>query len=202
MSSQTQSRLTPEEYLALERQAETRSEYLNGELFAMSGASRRHNLITVNITAGLHAQLRQRPCEVYTSDMRLKVSPTGLYTYPDVVVVCETPQFEDAELDTLLNPTLIVEVLSRSTEDYDRGGKFEHYRRLDSLQEYLLVAQDRCHIVHYTREPEHTWLLSETTQFHDRLRLPSAGAELSVADMYAKVRFDAEPKPLSQKDTP
>ena len=128
----------------------------------MSGASRRHNLITVNITAGLHAQLRQRPCEVYTSDMRLKVSPTGLYTYPDVVVVCETPQFEDAELDTLLNPTLIVEVLSRSTEDYDRGGKFEHYRSLDSLQEYLLVA---CHIVHYTREPAQTWRLSETTRF-------------------------------------
>ena len=202
MSSQTQSRLTPEEYLALERQAETRSEYLNGELFAMSGASRRHNLITVNITAGLHAQLRQRPCEVYASDMRLKVSPTGLCTYPDVVVVCETPQFEDAELDTLLNPTLIVEVLSRSTEDYDRGGKFEHYRRLDSLQEYLLVAQDRCHVVHYTRELAQTWLLSETTQFDDRLRLPSAGAELLVADMYARVRFDAWPKPLSQKDTP
>lgn len=191
MSSQTPSRLTPEEYLALERQAETKSEYLNGELFAMSGASRRHNLITVNITAGLHAQLRQRPCEVYTSDMRLKVSPTGLYTYPDVVVVCETPQFEDTELDTLLNPTLIVEVLSRSTEDYDRGGKFEHYRSLDSLQEYLLVAQDRCHIVHDTREPAQTWRLSETTRFDDRLRLPSVGTELLVADMYAKVRFDA-----------
>ncbi len=191
MSSQTQSRLTPEEYLALERQAEAKREYLNGELFAMSGASRRHHLITVNIAAGLHAQLRQRPCEVYTSDMRLKVSPTGLYTYPDVVVVCETPQFEDAELDTLLNPTLIVEVLSRSTEDYDRGGKFEHYRSLDSLQEYLLVAQDRCHIVHDTREPAQTWRLSETTRFDDRLRLASAGAELLVADMYAKVRFDA-----------
>ena len=191
MSSQTQSRLTPEEYLALERQAEAKSEYLNGELFAMSGASRRHNLITVNIAAGLHAQLRQRPCEVYTSDMRLKVSPTGPYTYPDVVVACETPQFEDADLDTLLNPTLIVEVLSRSTEDYDRGGKFEHYRSLDSLREYLLVAQERCHIVRYTREPEHTWLLSETTRFDDRLRLASVGAELPVADMYAKVRFDA-----------
>lgn len=191
MSSQTQSRLAPEEYLALERRAETRSAYLKGELFAMSGASRRHNLITVNITAGLHAQLRQRPCEVYTSDMRLKVSPTGLYTYPDVVVVCETPQFEDAELDTLLNPTPIVEVLSRSTEDSSRGGKFEHYRRLDSLQEYLLVAQDRCHIVHDTREPAQTWRLSETTRFDDRLRLPSLSAELLVADMYAKVRFDA-----------
>ena len=190
MASQLQSHLTSEEYLALERQAQTKSEYLNGEIFAMSGASRRHNLITVNIAAGLHAQLRQQPCEVYTSDMRLKVSPTGLYTYPDVIVVCGEPQFEDAEVDTLLNPTVIVEVLSKSTEDYDRGGKFEHYRTLDSLQEYLLVAQDRCHIVHYTRQPDNTWLLSETTRFEDRLQLRSLTAELVVAEAYAKVRFD------------
>lgn len=190
MSSQLQPHLTPKEYLAQERQAQTKSEYLNGEIFAMSGASRRHNLITVNIAAGLHVQLRQQPCEVYTSDMRVKVSPTGLYTYPDVVVVCGEPQFEDTELDTLLNPTLIVEVLSKSTEDYDRGGKFEHYRTLDSLQEYLLVAQERCHIVHYTRQPDNTWLLSETTLFEDRLQLPSLTAELIVAEAYAKVRFD------------
>lgn len=192
MSSPLHSRFTPEEYLAQERQAQTKSEYLNGEIFAMSGASRRHNLITVNITAGLHAQLRQRPCEVYTSDMRVKVSPTGLYTYPDVVVVCDEPQFEDAELDTLLNPTLIVEVLSKSTEDYDRGSKFEHYRSLDSLQEYVLVAQDRCHIVHYIRQPGNTWVLSETQLLNDRLPLPSLGGELLVSEVYAKVRFDEE----------
>ena len=192
MSTQTQSRFTPEEYLTLERQAQHKSEYLNGEIFAMSGASRRHNLITLNIGAGLHAQLRQRLCEVYTSDMRVKVSPTELYTYPDVVVVCDTPQFEDAELDTLLNPTLIVEVLSKSTADYDRGGKFEHYRTLASLQEYLLVAQDRCHIVHYIRQPDNTWVLSETHVLNDRLPLPSLSAQLLVSEAYTKVQFDEE----------
>ena len=192
MSTQTQPRLPPEEYLTLERQAQHKSEYLNGEIFAMSGASRRHNLITVNIAAGLHAQLRQRLCEVYTNDMRVKVSPTGLYTYPDVVVVCDTPQFEDAELDTLLNSTLIVEVLSKSTADYDRGGKFEHYRSLDSFQEYLLVAQDRCHIVHYIRQPDNTWVLSETQLLSDRLSLPSLDGELLVSEVYAKVQFDEE----------
>ena len=192
MSTQIQSHLTPEEYLALERQAQTKSEYLNGEIFAMSGASRQHNLITVNVAAELHARLRQRPCEVYISDMRVKVSPTGLYTYPDVVVACEEPQFEDAEIDTLLNPTLIVEVLSQSTADYDRGGKFEHYRSLDSFQEYLLVAQDRCHIVHYIRQPNHTWVLSETSLLSDRLSLPSLDGELLVSEVYAKVQFDEE----------
>jgi Uma2 family endonuclease len=192
MSSQLQSRVTSKEYLALERQAQIKSEYLNGEIFAMSGASRRHNLITVNIAAELYAQLRQQPCEVYTSDMRVKISPTGLYTYPDVVVACKEPQFEDAEIDTLLNPTLIVEVLSQSTADYDRGGKFEHYRSLDSFQEYLLVAQDRCHIVHYIRQPHHTWVLSETHLLSDHLSLPSLGGELVVSEAYAKVQFDEE----------
>ena len=122
MSSQAKAHLTAEEYLALERKAPYKSEYLKGEVFAMTGASRRHNLISLNIGAELRAQLRQRPCEVYTSDMRVKLGATGLYTYPDVVVVCGEPAFEDAEVDTLLNPILLVEVLSKSTEDYDRGG--------------------------------------------------------------------------------
>jgi Uma2 family endonuclease len=187
MSSQPQQRVTPEEYLALERKAQYKSEYLNGEIFAMSGASREHNIICVNTSATLHSQLRQRPCEVYAGDMRVKVSPTGLYTYPDVVVVCEEPQFEDAEVDTLLNPTLIVEVLSPSTEDYDRGTKFEHYRTLASLQEYLLVSQDKYHIVHYVRQADTTWVLSETTHGGDSLHLPSIGCNLSVAEIYAKV---------------
>ena len=122
MSSQAKAHLTAEEYLALERKALYKSEYLKGEVFVMTGASRRHNLISLNIGAELRAQLRQRPCEVYTSDMRVKLGATGLYTYPDVAVVCGEPAFEDAEVDTLLNPILLVEVLSKSTEDYDRGG--------------------------------------------------------------------------------
>jgi Uma2 family endonuclease len=189
MSLQPQTRFTPEEYLTLERKALYKSEYLNGEIFAMSGASREHNLICVNVSSVLHGQLRQRPCETYAGDMRVKVSPTGLYTYPDVVVVCDEPQFEDAQVDTLLNPTLIVEVLSPSTEDYDRGTKFEHYRTLPSLQEYLLISQDRIHIVHYTRQTDSTWVLSETNRQEGLIHLPSIAGNLSVAEIYAKVPF-------------
>lgn len=192
MTTQTQPRITPEEYLALERKAQYKSEYLNGEILAMFGASREHNLISVNVSGELRAQLKQRPCEVYSSDMRVQVRPTGLYTYPDVVGVCGEPRFADAELDTLLNPTLIVEVLSPSTEDYDRGTKFEHYRTLTSLQEYVLVAQDRCHVVHYTRQADNTWVLSETTRKDDQILLPSIACNLSLTEVYARVQI-AEP---------
>jgi Uma2 family endonuclease len=189
MPSQAKTRMTTEEYLALERQALSKSEYFNGEVFAMSGASRRHNLISLNIGAVLRAQLKQRPCEIYTNDMRVKISRTGLYTYPDVVVVCGEPAFEDAEVDTLLNPLVLVEVLSKSTADYDRGEKFEHYRTLPSLQEYLLVAQERCHIVHYTRQPDHTWLLAETSALTDQIHFPSLACDLALSEVYAKVRL-------------
>lgn len=187
VQSQPQPRVTPEEYLTVERKALTKSEYLNGEIFPTPGASREHNLICVNISTSLNTQLRQSVYEVYAGDMRVRVNPTGLYTYPDVTVVCSEPQFEDAEVDILLNPTLIVEVLSPSTEDYDRGGKFEHYRTLPSLQEYLLVAQDRCHIVYYTRQDNGTWLLSETARIEDHLHLPSIDCTLSLTEIYAKV---------------
>ena len=190
MSVQTQQRFTPEEYLARERQAQYKSEYFNGEIFAMSGASREHNLISMNISAALHLQLRQRPCEVYAGDMRVKVSPTGLYTYPDVVVVCEEPRFEDAEVDTLLNPTLVVEVLSPSTEDYDRGRKFEHYPTLASLQEYVLVAQGKHHVAHYVRQANNTWIFSDTTGSDTQILPPSINCVLSMNEIYAKVPFD------------
>src|SRR5947208_11419299 len=125
--------ITPEEYLAIDHKAEYKSEYFNGEMLAMSGASEQHVSIVANVMYLLVGQLKRRPCKAYSSDMRVKVSPTGLYTYPDVIVVCGQPQFADEQKDTLLNPTLIVEVLSESTKDYDRGEKFEHYRTLASL---------------------------------------------------------------------
>ena len=140
MSSQIQKHYTPEEYLALERQAQYKSEYYAGEIFAMAGASRWHNLIVTNVLRELSLQLKGRPCTTYPSAMRVKISPTGLYTYPDVTVVCGAARFEDTQQDTLLNPTLIVEVLSESTEAYDRGGKFAHYRKLNSLLEYVLIT--------------------------------------------------------------
>ena len=187
MSSQTQQRYTPEEYLARERQAQYKSEYYAGDIFAMAGASRWHNLIVANVIGELRSQLKGRPCTTYPSDMRLKVSPTGLYTYPDVTVVCGAAQFEDTQQDTLLNPTLIVEVLSESTEAYDRGGKFAHYRKLASLLEYVLIAPTKPHVEHYVRQPDNRWLLAEADSLHDTLHLPSIDCHLALAEVYDKV---------------
>jgi Uma2 family endonuclease len=192
MSLQTKPLLTPEEYLALERHAEYKSEYVAGEVFALAGASERHNLIVGNVFAGLHTQFKQRPCKVYASDMRVKVQATGLYTYPDVVAVCHAVQFEDDWQDTLLNPTLIVEVLSESTEGYDRGKKFAHYRKLESLQEYVLIAQDTDHIEHYIRQPNQQWLLTESDRLLETIFLPSIDCQLVMADVYDKVEVEVE----------
>ncbi len=188
-------RYTAAEYLALERAAETKSEYLGGEIFAMAGASRRHNLITGSVVTRLTTQLESRPCEVYPSDMRVRVPATDLYTYPDVVVVCEEPRFEDAELDVLLNPTVLVEVLSPSTAGYDRGIKFDCYRTIESLREVLFIAQDSTHVVHYVRQNDGTWNLSETRDPEGRLTLASIGAQLLLAEVYAKVDFEQSPRP-------
>src|SRR5919108_290049 len=177
---------TPEEYLALERAARHKSEYVNGRIYALAGASRAHNLIAGNVFAELRAQLRGRPCEAYINDMRVKVSQTGLYTYPDVAALCGEPQFEDAHLDTLLNPTVIVEVLSESTEGYDRGEKFAHYRRLESLREYVLIAQDKVRIERYVRDGER-WVLTEIDSLDDTLALASIGCELRLREVYERV---------------
>jgi Uma2 family endonuclease len=192
MSSQTQQHYTPEEYLALERQAQCKSEYYAGEIFAMAGASRWHNLIVANVIGELRAQLKGRPCTTYPSDMRVKVSPTGLYTYLDVIVVCGEALFEDNQQDTLLNPTLIVEVLSESTEAYDRGGKFAHYRKLTSLMEYVLITQTKPHIEHYVRQLDNRWLLAEADSLHDTVHLASIDCQLALAEVYDKVDIVGE----------
>ena len=189
MSTNPVIRLTPEQYLALERKAKTKSEFYNGEMFAMSGASRWHNLIAGNVLTEINLQLRERRCTVYPSDMRVKVSPAGLYTYPDVTVVCGEAQLEDQHFDTLLNPTLIVEVLSKTTAAYDQGEKFEQYRKLASLQEYLLIAQDKYHLTRYSRQPDSQWLLLETYSEADTVTLRSIECHLALADVYAKVDF-------------
>lgn len=191
MSLQPRTYLTPEEYLAIERKAEFKSEYFNGEMFAMAGASERQVLIVTNLVAELRGQLRRRPCTVYSTDLRVRVSPTGLYTYPDVVVVCGQPQLADDQKDTLLNPTVIIEVLSDSTKDYDRGGKFQHYRTLASLTEYVLVAQDKCHVEHCVRQPENRWLLSETDELKDTIHLSSIECNLALVEVYDKVDLSA-----------
>ena len=183
--------MTPKEYLAMERASEYRHEYDQGEVREMTGASRSHNLLVISIGAELYEQLRQRACEVYTIAMRVKVSNTGLYAYPDVVVVCGKPQFEDNQFDTLLNPTVIIEALSDSTEEYDRGKKFARYRKLDSLTDYLLIAQDRMHVEQFTRQQNDTWLFSEAEQPTAVIRLASIDSELLLETIYEKVSLAA-----------
>ncbi|MBI5589943.1 MAG: Uma2 family endonuclease [Deltaproteobacteria bacterium] len=176
-----------EDYLAQERSGSTRNEYFAGDVFAMAGGSEAHNLIAGNTYAGLHAQFRLRPCRVYPSDMRVKISQTSLYTYPDISIVCGQSQFEDDHRDTLLNPTVIIEVLSPSTESYDRGKKFQNYRMIASLQEYLLISQDARHIEHYVRQSDHNWLLSEVSAMDDVIFMPSVESKLAVSDVYEKI---------------
>jgi len=182
-------RFTPAEYLALERAAEIKSELIDGHIVAMSGVSREHSLVAINLASHLNRQLEHRPCEVHGSDLRVRVSNTGLYTYPDVSVVCGEPEFEDEHFDTLLNPTVIFEVLSPSTEAYDRGEKFARYRRLASLREYVLVAQDRPRVERFTRQGE-AWVLTAFDEIEAVVELSSIGCALSLGEIYAKVRFD------------
>jgi Uma2 family endonuclease len=181
--------ITVEEYLALERAAEYKSEYYNGEIFAMAGAMEPHNLISNNISGELYVQLKPRPCRVYPSDMRLKVSASGLYTYPDVMVVCGEVQFDDDVMDTILNPILIVEVLSKSTESYARGAKFEQYSKLSSLQEYLLVSQYRHRVEQFTKQGSGQWLLATYEKLDEVINLPSISCKLAIQDIYLKVKF-------------
>src|SRR5580704_10178289 len=191
MSSQPSTFLTPAEYLEIERRAERKSEYFQGEMFAMAGASYAHVVIVGNLSHELKLRLKAGPCGVYSSDLRLRVAPNGLYTYPDVMVICGGPQFADDRKDTVVNPVLIVEVLSESTEAYDRGKKFEQYRALPSLREYLLVAQDAPRIEQYTRQPDDRWLLSETSGGDTSIQLASVDCVLPLAGIYDQIEWQA-----------
>ncbi|HRI58060.1 MAG TPA: Uma2 family endonuclease [Anaerolineae bacterium] len=192
MQQQQRRYVTPQEYIENERRSEFRSEYLAGEIYAMSGATRKHNVIVRNISRRLDPQRDGQACELYTNDMRVEVSTTGLYTYPDVVIVCGQPRFKDANEDTLLNPTVLIEVLSSSTASYDRGEKFEHYGALPSLTDYLLVSQDRAAIEQRVRT-EHEWQLTFHYGLEAVVPLPAVGCELRLADVYEGILF-ADPK--------
>jgi Uma2 family endonuclease len=175
----------------MERQSEVKHEYLRGTLFAMAGASRWHNLIVTNVARELSLQLKGKPCEVYPSDMRVRIQDTDLYTYPDIVVVCGTPRFEDTVRDTLLNPIVIIEVLSPSTEGHDRGAKFAHYRRIESLRQYVLITPDAPRIEWYTRQEEsRLWYLQETEGLETEMSLESITCQLQLAEVFDKVEFD------------
>ncbi len=182
-------KMTPQEYLSWEESQPVRHEYLDGQVFAMAGASPEHNDIVANALGALRDALRHKPCRVRGTDQRVKIPRTGLYTYPDVLVVCGEAEYEDEKRTTLQNPTVIVEVLSESTESYDRGKKFQHYRSIPSLRDYLLVAQDTVWVEHYVRGGDGTWILHDTLP-GGTVRLASCGVELKVDELYLKV-FEA-----------
>jgi Uma2 family endonuclease len=189
MSAIPKTKLTPAEYLEFERKSEERHEYLNGEIFAMSGAKRNHNVIAWNIGGELRQKLKGKNCEAYPADMRVFIPETALYTYPDLVTVCGAAQFQDDVFDTLLNPVLIIEVLFDSTESYDRGKKFQHYRSIENLQEYVLVSQDEARIEKYVKRGDGFWLLSEAVGLDSEIEFSSIECKISLREVYDKIDF-------------
>jgi Uma2 family endonuclease len=177
---------SPEEYLSLERRAEFKSEYFDGVIYAMAGGSERHNLITGNLVTELNIQLRERPCRVYPSDMKVRMPNSRRFFYPDVSVVCGETRFADEMKDVILNPVLIAEVLSESTEAFDRGKKFSSYQQIEFLREYLLVAQDEFVVEHYLRQ-EDGWLYTKATGLDASLVLPALDCQVALSDIYNKV---------------
>jgi Uma2 family endonuclease len=182
-------RLTEAEYLRIERAAPFKSEFFNGEMFAMAGGTPMHSLIAANLIVALGNRLRSRGCHTFTSDLRLKVEMSGLYTYPDVSVVCGEMKFSAPEQDCLLNPTLLAEVLSESTEGYDRGTKFEHYRRIPSLQAYLLVSQHKPSVDLFLRGHAAAWVLSEAHSLESSIEIPPLNMALPLSELFSGVHF-------------
>lgn len=187
MAPQPVATINVDDYLALERTSDQRHEYDGVEIYAMAGGSEQHNQIFINICCSLYVQFRRRDCTVYNSDMRVHIPVTGLYMYPDVSALWGTAQYQDPRRDTLLNPQVIMEVLSPSTEGYDRGKRFRNCRTLPSMQEYLLIDQDAVLVEHYVRQPNGQWLLHEASNSADVLTLTAIDCTLALADMYEKV---------------
>jgi len=192
MSSAPKPKLTEQEYLALERAATNRSIFYRGEMYAMSGAKRAHVVVAGNLFANIWNQIENRPCEVYAADMRVKNARTGSYFYPDIAALCEEPQLADSHGDTLTNPQVIIEVLSESTESFDRGGKFEDYQLLESLTTYVLVAQDKPRVELYRKKADGSWNYTSMNQLADVLNLDSIEVQISLSKIYAKVEFDSD----------
>ncbi|KXK57229.1 MAG: Uma2 family endonuclease [Chlorobi bacterium] len=181
--------LTQQEYLAIERAAQWKSEYYQGEMFAMAGGSNAHNRLIVNLTGELFNRLKGTNCLLNSSDLRIQVSEAGLYTYPDLSIVCGQQEFADGVKDTLTNPVVIVEVLSPSTESYDRGEKFRMYRQLPSLREYILIAQDRPFVDQFIRDDEDRWFVLMTQGLESVLTLQSCGVSIPMSALYENVEF-------------
>ncbi|HKV42061.1 MAG TPA: Uma2 family endonuclease [Blastocatellia bacterium] len=196
MSTQREHKYSIEDYLAFDRASHSKNEYLDGTVYAMGGATARHVQIVGNVARELGNQLRDKPCVVYSTDLRVQVSHGGLYAYPDAVVVCGEPAFIDDQLDTLTNPVLIVEVLSDSTKNYDRGEKFERYRTIRSFREYLLITQDKIHIEQYVRQDDNSWVLREKHSLNDIIEPTSVGCRIPVTEIYLKISIK-DPAPVN-----
>lgn len=181
--------ISPEEYLALERQAEFKSEYAYGQVYAMAGGSPEHNLVVGNLLTTLNIRLRQRPCLVFNSDLKVRVPSSLKYHYPDVTVVCEKPRFADDKRDVLLNPLLLIEVLSPTTAAYDRGKKFQSYQEIPSFREYWLVAQDEPVIERFVKQADGNWLYTKVAGLDASIEALTLGCQITLQDVYAKVEW-------------
>jgi Uma2 family endonuclease len=195
---QARPRFTVEEYFATEATSEVKHEFYQGEMVAMTGASLNHNRIVTNLSFALTSALRGTQCEVFVADMRLRLRE-HVYVYPDVTVACGAIQLTADPLDTLSNPTVVIEVLSKSTENYDRGLKSRLYRTIGSLTDYVLVEQDQSHVEHLHRAGEGEWVLRERDSLSDVLRLTSVGAEIPLSDIYQRVEFSASDETSPQE---
>ena len=184
--------ISPKEYLARERAAETKSEYLRGEIYAISGGSPEHSTIIVNVTMAIGSQLKGTPCRAHSSDMKVRSTFAGLYSYPDLSIVCGEQRFHDERRDVIVNPTVIVEVLSPSTEGFDRGKKFAQYQQIESFRDYLLVAQDEPRIDHFSRDADGGWYYRSTVGLDGKVVVPSIGCTLLLSDVYDRIEFPAD----------
>jgi len=180
---------THEEYLALEESAEYKSEYYQGEIFAFAGASANHNQIVINLVIEIGSSLKNKKCRIYANDMRIWVKSLDLFTYPDLAIICNNPEFYPDRDDTITNPLVILEVLSESTQDYDRGRKFLFYRSIPTLQEYILVDQYKSHIEQFYLDAEGKWLLSEYNDINDILKFSKIDFQISLKEVYNLVEF-------------
>lgn len=195
MTAIPKKKMTASEYLAIERKAELKSEFYNGEMFAMAGASRQHNEIKENLIGELFTRLKGGKCRTYSSDQRVKIDRTGLYTYPDIVIVCSQVEFDPLDPDTLTNPQVVIEVLSKTTESYDRGTKFQHYKRLPSVKEYVLVNQDRVQVDRFVRQQDETWVMTTFDPPENNFTLVTVDVQIPLTDIYRGVKLEEPPLP-------
>ena len=190
MSAQPRPYYTPEQYLELEQETDYKSEYLSGQIFAMAGGSPEHSAIGNNIGREMGNLLKRGPCQVFNSDLRVTVMQSGLMTYPDVTIVCGEQHRHPLDRHSIINPTVLFEVLSPTTEAYDRGEKWAHYRRLDSLQEYILVSQNKARAEQYVRQDDGSWKFTAEEGLAASLFLPSLGCSLPLSEVYDKIDFE------------